>query len=417
MAEEFVLEPGAGAMACIAATRATGGSQNRSLFIEYYDLLLGSGAASAGDALWAAKLLVPGVYVNSRRYAFFGDCSQPFRRPPTTGAFLSLDSSTVIRGSQNHVTASFPGPATAVVRVVESAAWTVYNCIGGGNQITWLRYGSDAFRGIFPAPSGELDFTFFCPVQADTGAYGRASAPALTPDGPVVAYQEWVPVVDSGGYPPDSTGPSIDMWIVGHAGEEDPVTGGDPVMRARLSDPSGIAVFGGSAGRALLVSLDSQGFDISADFAYLPGSTTTGEVEFDPPDLFQGPHTLILAAWDGMGNTSRDTLSFEVSGQGGPLVTELVVYPNPAEGQRCFSFRTSEPGTASIGIFTVAGRQVWSTSRTFQEGYCQVLWDGLDSDGDPPASGPYIYVLEFATPGGAGQTSSGMLAVIRDGGS
>jgi hypothetical protein len=411
MAEDLVLRAaGGGAIATIAATRGTYLNSNRDLFSHFFELLYTDSVLPA-EALWAAKLLSP-LSLSNRYYVYFGDGSLPLRRFEPLAQPLAIDGGLLLRGRENSVSASFPEPVTALLSISESGAWIDYTCLGG-QILTYLKYGLPAFRGTFPA-EGPLEVSFFMPVQADTGLLARAAANGVSLPGGSTAWNEWVAVADSGGFASDSTGPAIELWIEGHEGETGPSVGPEPVLRARLSDPSGIAAFGGSAGRAILVNVDKAVFDASGYFGYTPGSSTEGQLSFEIPYLFEGPHTAILAVWDGMGNEASDTLDFTVSEASGDLLSEALVYPNPGDGQRCFSFRTDAPGAAEVTIYTVAGRAIWKSSALCDEGYSQILWDGLDLDGDPPGSGPYVFRIAYSAGDGRDDEFVGILAVLRE---
>ena len=114
----------------------------------------------------------------------------------------------------------------------------------------------------------------------------------------------------------------------------------------------------------------------------------------------------------GIGNVSRDTLDFTVVEAVQTTLSEFVVYPNPSSGPLCFSFRSSTAGEATASIYTIAGRRIWEDSRNFEAGYCQMVWNGLDADGDAPASGAYIYLLRFEGEAGS-DTERGVLGIVR----
>ncbi len=408
MAEEFVLRPGAGAVMTIAATRGTPTGANENLFSDMASILLDTSTVRTSHALWAAKMLNPAN--NTFQYILFGDGTLELCRPDQ-GSLVEIEGGTLRRGRLNSLLAPFPVDGTARVRVVESGAVVDYTCLSG-HLLRYLKFGSTAFSGSFPTSGGILDTEFFMPLQSDTGAFGRASALCQESRGQTSDWREWIAVVDSGGHAQDSLGPLIELSLAGCRGAQ-PVSGPEPVLLAQLSDPSGICAFGGAAGRAILINLDSQAFDLSQYFAYEPGSSTDGGLEYRLPSLVEGTHRVIMVAWDGMGNASRDTLDFSVVDAPDDLLDEFVVYPNPGSGPMCFSFRTAAPGTAEVSIHTVAGRRIWRTSRELEAGYCQILWDGLDADGDLPASGAYLYLLRFE--GGSGsETMQGVIGVVRD---
>ncbi|RKZ09308.1 hypothetical protein DRQ25_06840, partial [Candidatus Fermentibacteria bacterium] len=280
--------------------------------------------------------------------------------------------------------------------------------------ITYLRYGSSIYQAFITGTEQGFSASFFMPMQADTGSFSRGSAVGVSSNGCEVAFDEWITAVDEGNHSPDSLPPSIELWIDGYRGETVPNVSGDAILRASLSDSSGICTIGGGAGRSILLSLDSQGFDVSRYFTYDINSYTCGELEYSLPELAEGDHRVILVAWDGMGNSARDTLDFVVTDTAEDLLSSVFVYPNPGEGQRCFSFETSSAGTASVTVYTVAGRAIWRATVICDEGYNQVIWNGLDMDHDEPGSGAYIYRIDFAALGGASCSVTDIVAVVRE---
>ncbi|MCK4506140.1 MAG: T9SS type A sorting domain-containing protein, partial [Candidatus Aegiribacteria sp.] len=143
---------------------------------------------------------------------------------------------------------------------------------------------------------------------------------------------------------------------------------------------------------------------------------THGEIEYTVPELAEGSHRIILVVWDGMGNSTRDTLDFVTAELSTELLSSVFVYPNPGSGQRCFSFETATSGTARITVYTISGRAIWRKTVSCGEGYNQIIWDGLDTDGDEPASGAYIFRIEFSDSKGASSSVTDILAVIRQSG-
>ena len=277
-----------------------------------------------------------------------------------------------------------------------------------------MRYGSSIYQALVTGTDQEFSNSFFMPVQADTGFYSRGSAVGISENNSEIAFEQWITSVDDGNYTVDSVPPSIELWIDGYRGESVPSVSGNAVLMALLSDSSGICSMEGGAGRSILLSLDFQGFDVSSYFTYRADSYTVGEVIYNLPELVEGNHKIILVAWDGMGNTARDTLDFKVVEENENLLSSVFVYPNPGEGQRCFNFETSTAGTAVITVYTVAGRTIWRKAFTCDEGYNQILWNGLDMDFDEYGSGSYIYRIEFSTQDGASSTVTEIIAVIQE---
>ncbi|MBN2609703.1 MAG: hypothetical protein JXA64_11360 [Candidatus Fermentibacteraceae bacterium] len=414
LSEDFEMAPGSGSIVSIGATRLTFGGGNEALFIAYYQAQYGDNELSVGDALWLAKaILAPGSYSNSRYYVLLGDGGVYPVRPSSTGCSFQVQGDTLFRGRLNEITGEFVNSSSGFMNVTESGTQTVYSGLGSGS-VEYLHYGSGVYQGFVSGEGNSFTASFFMPVQADTGSYSRGSSIGVSPAEAEVAFREWIEVSDDGDHENDSLPPVLDLWIEGHRGEEQPKVCGESTLRAILSDSSGICAMGGGAGRSILLSLDNQGFDVSRYFNYHPDSYTVGELEYPLPEMVEGEHRLIMAAWDGMGNSGRDTLDFTMVQASGDLLSSIFVYPNPGHGQRCFNFQSSSSGTASIKVYTVAGRCIWSRTFSCEEGYNQVMWDGLDMDGDPPASGAYIYRIEYSTTEGASAEFIEVLAVVRE---
>ena len=412
LAEEFMLMPGSGSIVSIGATRGTFPGPNEILFGSYYEEIYGSGNPSIAEALWLAKVQMSSIG-NSRYYILFGDGGIHSVYPSASGCSFEIPSDTLYRGRINTVTGSFQNSSIGFLNITESGSDRVYSGIGSGS-VTYLRYGSSIYQAFVTGTDLGFSAPFFMPIQADTGSFSRGSAVGISVSGCEVAFDEWVTAVDEGGHLPDSVPPSIELWIDGYRGENNPSVSGDVIFRALLSDSSGICTIGGGAGRSILLSLDSQGFDISRYFAYKVNSYTCGEVEYGLPELVEGDHRIILVAWDGMGNSARDTLDFTVTTAAEDLLSMVFVYPNPGEGQRCFNFETSSAGTAVVTVYTVTGRAIWRKTVICDEGYNQVVWNGLDMDHDEPGSGAYIYRIDFSTPGGASRSVTDIVAVVRE---
>ena len=413
MAEVFALLPGAGAVSTIAATRGTYAGSNTVLFAAYFSHLYDESSPDIATALWLAKLDNLSGYANNAYNVVLGDGGVRPVFPGDEGCTLDVDGDTLFRGRMNGMEISFPHGTSSFVNVTESGRWTQYNCLGGV-VFDYLHYGSSIYQGFVTGSDGDLDINFFIPLPADTGYFSRCSGVGLSSWPVESAWDEWVPLIDDGDYVVDTIPPLLDSWIEGYRDRELPEITGTAVLRASASDASGINTMGGGAGRSILMSLDSQGFDLSRYFSYLPNSHTEGELDYTLPDLAEGPHRVIIAVWDGMGNSSRDTLDFSISATALEPLSSVLVYPNPGAGLRCFSFRTSGPGSAEITVFTVAGRPIWRTTETCGEGYNQVIWDGRDAEGDEPASGSYIYRIVFTGSGGSAAEVTDVLTVVRE---
>jgi flagellar hook assembly protein FlgD len=73
----------------------------------------------------------------------------------------------------------------------------------------------------------------------------------------------------------------------------------------------------------------------------------------------------------------------------------------------------SADGYAEVDIYTVAGRRIAAFRNIPAEaGYNSLWWNCADSDGDPVASGSYVYRLGAAS-GTASAEATGIIAIVR----
>ncbi len=418
--EALVFSPGGGALATVAATRKTfpGVSSNFGFTRVLLDSLYNSGTPS-GQAVWYSKLAnSSGYYSNNRYYVLFGVPGLPVPRPRPLPS-IRVQGDTLRTGERNTVTgAAGFSSGLALLEILESGHETTYNMLGGGT-VGYTSSGGTAWRGTAELAGGVFSAECFIPYQAGPGGEARAEAAAVAFFEVEAGAADPMTMVEGNPETGDDTGPEIEMWIQGHRGSENPVITGESLFAAELADSSGICILGGEGSR-LRLFVDGKENDLGPYFSYVTGSTTRGRVSYSLPELPQGRHLLILQAVDGLGNPSADSLEVTSAPSGETVFSMVAVYPNPGAGGRCFSFHLSGDAWVEVGIFTVTGREIARLTGQCRAGYNQILWDGLDADGDPPATGAYVFRLcaEAAAGGGFIREGGhvGVLAVVNPGG-
>ncbi len=424
LAEYFVLAPEGGSIASVSPIGGTLGPPNLSLAMAIAESIEEGAPAGIGSALWEAKVELSNSGSGGRasdptgnsaasQYHCLGDGGVVVPAASHMPGGMALEGDTLFRGRTARLDLGGGGASSLFARLTESGSYTQYTMLGG-TTMTYLRNGGAFYNGSLAGGQGPISLDVFVPVQADTGQLARCGALAVGgPEGLSAEALEWVSLLDRGGYEPDSTPPEVDLWLEGARGEEEPAVWGGQVVRAHLEDESGICVLGGAAGRSLLLSVDGQGFDVGDHFSYRQGSSTSGDLEYSLPALSLGEHRLILAAWDGMANGVQDTLDFQVVEPPERLISQVLVYPNPGDGVRVFSFQATSPGSVEATVYTASGRAVWHGTSDCSMGYNQLVWDGRDDDGDRLACGTYIYRLRMESDQGGAGEKVGRLVVIR----
>jgi hypothetical protein len=75
----------------------------------------------------------------------------------------------------------------------------------------------------------------------------------------------------------------------------------------------------------------------------------------------------------------------------------LPAIPNPFNPRTEVRFYLATAGRATIGIYDLAGRNIWNLSQYVEGGFHSVTWDGRDSNGNEMAAG--VYAVRLSTSG------------------
>jgi hypothetical protein len=405
LAEMLLFHPEGGAAVTMACVRKSLATQNLNLSTEFTGRLHSGELVTIAEALWLSQLAI-GNQANYD-YCVLGDGGITLPRVLTAG-YGAVPADTLSRGLVNTVNVNFPGETSFLLRCLESADTVHYvSPLSESFSIDYLRYGSELFSGIFPTDEmGTASVSFFVPLQADTGFLARTDATGSI-GGELGSGYSWpIPLIDRGEYSDDSEGPQIEISFPDTRGGEIPSVYQNAVMHAVLSDPSGICVLGDDAGSIIIGSVDGGYEDITELFSYDHGSYTSGTLDYIMPELLPGIHNIRVVARDGMENTGEAVQSFIVLQGEAPMLENTGVYPNPVRGQRAFFFTTSGSGMVEVTVYTVAGRPVWRDTAAVQQGPGQLVWNGMDSDGDAIAAGVYIFLIQFESSSGSASANS-----------
>ena len=106
---------------------------------------------------------------------------------------------------------------------------------------------------------------------------------------------------------------------------------------------------------------------------------------------------LILAGANGVGIECQSNSSFDLN-VGIPTETSLEKnYPNPFNPSTSIPFQLKEAGFVSLKVYDMSGSLVKTLATDFRDaGSYEVVWNGLNNDGQQVASGQYI--LQMSAP-------------------
>lgn len=179
----------------------------------------------------------------------------------------------------------------------------------------------------------------------------------------------------------DHTAPEIELFL-----NDERFLPGSPVypqslLFAKLHDESGLDITDHAHGIQATMDHDpAQSFILNDWYEASLDDFRRGSVSFPLPTLSPGQHELTLQASDIYGNTSQKSISFIVVNDSIPIVSNLVVYPNPTAGDTDFSFFYSQPDNllVSLTLFSSLGQPIFQTRQQLhpdEKGYVTLHWE------------------------------------------
>lgn len=217
----------------------------------------------------------------------------------------------------------------------------------------------------------------------------------------------------------DSIGPVIEHFYLNRPDFKDgDVVNASPVVRARLTDASGINLSDAGVGHRITLRVDDNVpySDVSTGFtADIDGCG--GDIFYQIKDLAPGNHTLTLEAWDNLNNSTRSTISFRVSAQADPYILSLGTDCNPATSGVNFSVGVDRPETdieCNLQVMDLNGRVLWefnSDGTSGRDATISAYWNLCDKNGRRVPRGIYLYRARVRTADGVWSTRTNKLAV------
>ncbi|WP_111670516.1 type IX secretion system sortase PorU [Algoriphagus litoralis] len=261
------------------------------------------------------------------------------------------------------------------------------------------------FKGRGKVESGVLEARFFIPkeINPEFGA-GSLRIRAWDTQTQLQAMGSSKPIL--GGKlesePNDQTGPEILPKLNGQA--SGPFVFPTPTLEieAALFDESGINISGYVPGQDLSIQLNGQNpILLNQRYSAKNGSFQEGEFKISLEGFVEGKNTIIIRAWDNVGNESTLEMEVEIRGSRTLKITEHTVYPNPATSESNFLIRHNRPGenlNLSLAVYSLTGQILFSESFRLlraEEIIDDLSWIFLQSQSKYPAKGTYIYKLDI----------------------
>jgi hypothetical protein len=205
----------------------------------------------------------------------------------------------------------------------------------------------------------------------------------------------------------DKEGPKINAYLNDIYFKEGGWSAPNATLFISLKDSSGIQSSGNALGQDLVVYMDNNPIPLVLNPYFTADVDTyqSGKVVAALPKFTEGKHTLIIKAWDLLGNGSKDTLRFEVPSLSGVQNIKPFNFPNPFITQTKFGFETNQVEKnleVVLQIYNQAGQLQFNNTRVFENNFTKVYldWNGITNAGAALQPGVYFYKITVKSDAG-----------------
>jgi hypothetical protein len=311
----------------------------------------------------------------------------------------------VLNQAGNAVESSFNGFGVITLKDGDKFL-SMYDDVNGnqGSLFEFEKLGGTLSKGSFPVVNGKITASFIIPKDISfSGDNGRLFAYAFSSDSTKFAkgnFNQFIVDGVSDVADPDDNGPSISVFLDSREFENYDVVSGKPLLIVDLEDESGINATGLGIGHRIEAWLDDSptSIDLTDSYESSLNDAKSGTIVQYLGEMEPGLHTLTVRAWDVYNNFSTEQVFFNINEAGDIWVPEITAYPNPFEQHTYINFRhtAAPPFDVEIGIYTLEGNLVRTLNETLTTIHTsQVLWDGLDNDGNRISQGAYLVKISI----------------------
>ncbi|MCD6417177.1 hypothetical protein J7M00_00130 [bacterium] len=391
-----------GAIAVISATSGSSPTSNHNMNRRLAQNIFADEPMPVGGAMIAAR---NGLYPShDSQYILMGD-------PATTLAYpygniaINMEPDTIIPGIWLQIsgTADESVDGEAMIFLQGPPITKHYDSPIIDASVDYIHPGKVLFAGAASVHDGEFSLPVFVPkiLQDTTGyrviiyiygaedCYNASSATTDIPANPSAASD----IVDTTGPEIDITFDSDDFSDGGTVCSQD----GSLPITITLSDSHGIDM-GTTPGHEVILQLDDDfnRVDVSQNLTYVVDDPTQAIVNYTYTNVAYGGHTVCVQAWDNLGNFSQKCVDLMLE-QCTCDIYDVLPYPNPFHNGVDITFAlagTNAEAEITLSIFSIGGREIFSTSKRTDKPFDWIHWDGNSPDGSAVARGVYIYVLK-----------------------
>ena len=445
MGEAALLNPNAGAIVFLGATRSTYGSESSAMHKNFCKQLFANGR-TLGEALRLAKneTTLYSNPENNLHYVLIGDPALKLGTPDQYRVRI-----TEINGEpvQEDDTQQFKSGSQVTLKgeIVNQAGERINNfnglvhpaVYGSGQKVKcngndpdadyiyeFWDYAQEVYTGSDSVKGGEFSFTFPVPLDvnystengninfyalADTGDEAQGSYNSFCLNGTLDNLQN------------DSIGPQIALFLNSTDFRSGDRVNETPLLMVALHDADGINTTGNGIGHDLIAIIDNdpqQTYILNSYYRSEPGDYTRGALTYSLPSLEPGVHSIMVRAWDILNNSTTVHATFEVVEGLRPILTNVWCTENPAYTSTTFIVTHDRPSSklsVQIEVFDFAGRILWKHTEVSSSAAPEhhIPWNLTTNDGQPIGNGIYLYRATLASPNGGSESTKTRKLVIK----
>lgn len=397
LGEKLVLRPENGAIASLSASRISFPIQNASLLYLLIPRMINQNYY-LGQAIMDAKIAYTADPYNESVYVLLGDPHLKIN-PPKFNAGISPFFPEGDDTYNSRETVEFSGSFSAVPLVSGTAEIIAYDTDNeySLDNAAVSEKGQQIFRGSLSVEDNQFEGAFIVPDDIRSG--NTASIVSYIWD-PVQkqdysSYYSSMKLSDEAMPVSNISAPAIEIFLSSLDFRPGDTVEETPLLIARISDDNGINITG-NAGRNILLVIDGslQPIPVTQYFNYDTDSHTTGTLQYQLPQLSEGPHSIQLIAFDSFNLPAVTSADFLVKKIGDFNLERFLIYPNPMQNQASFTFLLSDNADLEISIYTIRGRRIRKYNAIGRQGFNSIAWDGRDEAGNRLANNTYFVKIK-----------------------
>lgn len=411
-----------GVIGLVAANRLVFAYSNKQINDLFIQQLLVSDSAgrknSIGQALLAAKNLSwsqGGDRVNDFKFSIIGDPAMLLQAPNNKIVVESLGGKpfngkdSLLSGSAYQIKGFIQKGSSILTSFNGVLSLTIYDAVKFkntlANQTTSMVVPiavqeNILFNGKSTVKNGQFSADFILPTQVT-----NTSSPIKFELAAASGENDAILILDTIFVKPnqylnnkDTLGPTMTPYLNDPNFKQGKWAAPNSELNILLWDSSGIQTSGNALGHDLAIWIDKNPIPILLNNYFIANldSYKSGKVVFTLPTFSAGTHSIIIKAWDLLGNGSKDTLTFEVPKSNEILFRNASNFPNPFKVQTKFGFETNQIGKPIDIILNVYSQDgilhysnKWSVANPNTQIYMD--WNGRSNSGNMIPPGVYHY--------------------------